>query len=86
MEKQELKKLFEEVLDERARIDCELHKEDHDFIAELRKERAARKEFWDRVKKTALGAAVALLVGKLLLFFFWLGDHTYEIWKALKEG
>lgn len=84
--KEELKEVLKEVLDERARIDADTHREDHEFIAEMRAQHAARKEWLDKVKKTALGAAVAFLVTKLFLAFYWLGDLVWEGFKAKHGG
>lgn len=59
MERDELKELIHEtvsaVLDERNRVESELHAADHAFIALLRQKEQRKQEIWVSVKKNIIG-------------------------------
>ena len=69
-----IKTAVHEALNERERIDHELHKADHDFVREMRERYQARKDMWDKAKKSAIGAVVTATIGKLFFILYVIGD------------
>jgi len=74
----DIKQLMNEVLDERDRIDHDVHKEDHEFITYLREKDKIRRERWEKITKTAIGAVVTVVMGKMFFVLYWIGDLVIE--------
>lgn len=83
MNPQELKKLLNDVLDERDRIDQHRHKADHEFITELRERYAARKELIDKVKKSIVGMIVVAIVSQIFHALYLVGHFILDNWSHI---
>lgn len=77
--------LIAEVLEERSSVDESEHKLHHEFIADCKKElsdfvaeRRKRREFWDRVWNTAVGALVVTCVGGFLTALAFIGKLVIQ--------
>ena len=76
----ELKKVVEEVLDSRGRIDMETHYEDHQFIKEERIKQIKKEVLVEKVKEQTLGWATILFLGSLGYSFL---DYIKDMLKVL---
>lgn len=64
MDEEALKRVLNDVLEERNRMDAEEHADHHHFINELIKERQRRQAIWDHVRENFLGwALIAFVLG-----------------------
>jgi len=81
VDSEEVRKVMNEVLNERDRIDQQTHRDDHIFLAQLREQRRKREEMWEKTKKTALGFIVIALLTKIGALAYYVGDLVVEGWK-----
>ena len=92
-----IKQCVREVLTERATVDVETHREHHECLTEMlpalkefleyRKARMIemqkRKEMLERIRNTAIGAAVVSIVGAIVAVLGWIG---VVVWHAIQAG
>lgn len=61
-----LKEILNSVLDERDRIDHELHKDHHEWIRRQIEAEAKAKERWETFKKSVIGAIAVATTGAII--------------------
>lgn len=66
MTKDELKVIFNDVLDTRRGIDGEQHREDHEFIKILKEREMARQQRIERLKTQVIGFGMITAIGGVL--------------------
>jgi len=65
MSEEKLRSIIRDELENRSRIDCEVHDEHHQFISEFIAESRLRQERWEAIKRQVLGWGIIAIVGSL---------------------
>jgi len=65
MSEEKLRTIIRSELEDRSRVDCKIHEEHHQFIAEYIEAQQMKRERWEAIKRQVLGWGIIAIVGTL---------------------
>jgi hypothetical protein len=83
MDDDKFRRLLHEVLDERPRIDTEVHAEHHEFIKQWIDRERIKAERWEDIRRQLCGWGVISMAGAIGL---WAQDYAAAIIKAIAHS